>query len=132
MLNCVTLMGRMTKDPELRYTQSQTPVATFTLAVDRDFKKGEEKQTDFIDCVAWKSTGEFAARNFSKGMLCVVEGRLQIRAWEDISGNKRRNAEVIVDNLYFCGSRPKDEMEKPPRDDPFNTISSEDDGDLPF
>ena len=125
-------MGRMTKDPEPRYTQSQTPVATFTLAVDRDFKKGEEKQVDFIDCVAWKSTAEFVSRSFSKGMLCVVEGRLQIRAWEDISGNKRRNAEVIVDNLYFCGSRPKDEMEKPPRDDPFKTISSEDDGDLPF
>ena len=132
MLNCIVLMGRLTKDPELRYTPSQTPVATFTLAVDRDFKKGEEKQVDFIDCVAWKSTGEFAARNFSKGMLCVVEGRLQIRAWEDNAGNKRRNAEVIVDNLYFCGSRPKDEMEKPPRDDPFKTISSEDDGDLPF
>jgi single-strand DNA-binding protein len=125
-------MGRMTKDPELRYTQSQTPVATFTLAVDRDFKKGEEKQVDFIDCVAWKSTAEFVSRSFSKGMLCVVEGRLQIRAWEDISGNKRRNAEVIVDNLYFCGSRPKDEMEKPPRDDPFKSISPEDDGDLPF
>ena len=125
-------MGRMTKDPELRYTPSQTPVATFTLAVDRDFKKGEEKQVDFIDCVAWKSTAEYVSRNFSKGTLCVVEGRLQIRAWEDNAGNKRRNAEVIVDNLYFCGSRPKDEMEKPPRDDPFKTISSEDDGDLPF
>ena len=132
MLNCIVLMGRLTKDPELRYTQSQTPVATFTLAVDRDFKKGEEKQVDFIDCVAWKSTAEFVSRSFSKGMLCVVEGRLQIRAWEDISGNKRRNAEVIVDNLYFCGSRPKDEMEKPPRDDPFKNISAEDDGDLPF
>ena len=125
-------MGRMTKDPELRYTQSQTPVATFTLAVDRDFKKGEEKQVDFIDCVAWKSTAEFITRNFSKGTLCAVEGRLQIRAWEDQNGNKRRNAEVIVDNLYFCGSKLKDETEKPPRDDPFKTISSEDDGDLPF
>ena len=125
-------MGRMTKDPELRYTPSQTPVATFTLAVDRDFKKGEEKQVDFIDCVAWKSTGEFAARNFSKGTLCVVEGRLQIRAWEDTSGNKRRNAEVVVENIYYGASKPKEEMEKMPWDDPFKSISPEDDGDLPF
>ena len=132
MLNCVTLMGRMTKDPELRYTQSQTPVATFTLAVDRDFKKGEEKQVDFIDCVAWKSTAEFAARNFSKGTFCAVEGRLQIRAWEDNAGNKRRNAEVVADNIYYGSSKPKDETEIPPRDDPFKNISTEDDGDLPF
>ncbi|MBQ6214453.1 MAG: single-stranded DNA-binding protein [Oscillospiraceae bacterium] len=132
MLNCVTLMGRMTKDHELRYTQSQTPVATFTLAVDRDYKKGEEKQTDFIDCVAWKSTAEFVSRSFSKGMLCVVEGRLQIRAWEDAAGNKRRNAEVVVENIYYGASKPKEEMEKMSGEDPFKSISPEDDGDLPF
>ena len=132
MLNCVTLMGRMTKDPELRYTPSQTPVATFTLAVDRDFKKGEEKQVDFIDCVAWKSTAEYVSRNFSKGTLCVVEGRLQIRAWEDNAGNKRRNAEVVVENIYYGASKPKEEMEKMSWEDPFKSISSEDDGDLPF
>ena len=125
-------MGRMTKDHELRYTQSQTPVATFTLAVDRDYKKGEEKQTDFIDCVAWKSTAEFVSRSFSKGMLCVVEGRLQIRAWEDAAGNKRRNAEVVVENIYYGASKPKEEMEKMSGEDPFKSISPEDDGDLPF
>ena len=125
-------MGRMTKDHELRYTQSQTPVATFTLAVDRDYKKGEEKQTDFIDCVAWKSTAEFVSRSFSKGMLCVVEGRLQIRAWEDAAGNKRRNAEVVVENIYYGASKPKEEMEKMSGEDPFMSISPEDDGDLPF
>ena len=122
----------MTKDHELRYTQSQTPVATFTLAVDRDYKKGEEKQTDFIDCVAWKSTAEFVSRSFSKGMLCVVEGRLQIRAWEDAAGNKRRNAEVVVENIYYGASKPKEEMEKMSGEDPFKSISPEDDGDLPF
>ena len=107
MLNHITLMGRLTRDPELRYTSSGTPVASFSLAVDRDFapKDGGEKQTDFIDCVAWRQTGEFVSKYFQKGSMAAVKGRLQIRDWQDKEGNKRRSAEVVVDNIYFCGKK---------------------------
>ena len=110
MLNHITIMGRLTRDPELRYTQSQTPVASFTLAVDRDFgsRDGGEKQTDFIDCVAWRSTAEFVSKYFTKGSMAVVSGRLQIRDWTDRDGGKRRSAEVVVDNMYFGESRRRD------------------------
>ena len=113
MLNHITIMGRLTRDPELRYTQSQTPVASFTLAVDRDFgnRDGGEKQTDFIDCVAWRSTAEFVNKNFQKGSMAVVSGRLQIRDWTDREGGKRRSAEVVVDNIYFGESRRRDSSE---------------------
>ena len=104
MLNHITIMGRLTRDPELRYTQSQTPVASFTLAVDRDFgnRDGGEKQTDFID---WRQTAEFVSKYFTKGRMAVVSGRLQIRDWTDREGGKRRSAEVVVDNVYFGDSR---------------------------
>lgn len=107
MLNHIVLMGRLTRDPELRYTQSQTPVASFTLAVDRDYsgRDGAEKQTDFIDCVAWRSTAEFASKYFSKGRMVVATGRLQLRDWTDRDGNKRRSAEVVVDSMYFGDSK---------------------------
>ena len=107
MLNHITIMGRLTRDPELRYTQSQTPVASVTLAVDRDFgsRDGGEKQTDFIDCVAWRQTAEFVSKYFTKGRMAVVSGRLQIRDWTDREGGKRRSAEVVVDNVYFGDSR---------------------------
>ena len=110
MLNHITLMGRLTRDPELRYTQSQTPVASFTVAVDRDFgsRDGGEKQTDFIDCVAWRQTAEFVSKYFTKGSMAVVSGRLQIRDWTDREGGKRRSAEVVVDNMYFGESRRRD------------------------
>ena len=108
MLNHIVLMGRLTRDPELRYTQSQIPVATFRLAVDRDFGRGEEKQTDFIDCVAWRQTGEFVSKYFQKGSMAVVSGRLQIRDWTDRDGNKRRSAEVVVDNVYFGESKRRE------------------------
>ena len=108
MLNHIVLMGRLTRDPELRYTQSQTPVASFSLAVDRDFGRGEEKQTDFIDCVAWRQTGEFVSKYFQKGSMAVVSGRLQIRDWTDRDGNKRRSAEVVVDNVYFGESKRRE------------------------
>ena len=108
MLNHIVLMGRLTRDPELRYTQSQTPVASFSLAVDRDFGRGEEKQTDFIDCVAWRQTGEFVSKYFPKGSMAVVSGRLQIRDWTDRDGNKRRSAEVVVDNVYFGESKRRE------------------------
>ena len=152
MLNHITIMGRLTRDPELRYTQSQTPVASFTLAVDRDFgsRDGGEKQTDFIDCVAWRSTAEFVNKYFQKGSMAVVSGRLQIRDWTDREGGKRRSAEVVVDNIYFGESRRRDSSEgssydsrssyssyeapRSPSPAPSSPFSDLDDGDgeLPF
>ncbi len=107
MLNRIILMGRLTRDPELRQTQSGVSVASFSLAVDRDFKNKEtgEKQTDFIDIVAWRNTAEFVSRYFNKGRMAVVEGRLQIRDWTDRDGNKRKSAEVVADNVYFGDSK---------------------------
>ena len=106
MLNKVFIMGRLTRDPELRRTQNGTPVTSFSLAVDRDFKsQGGEKETDFIDVVAWRSTAEFVAKYFTKGRMAIVEGRLQIRDWTDKDGNKRRTAEVVADNCYFGDSK---------------------------
>ena len=107
MLNHIVIMGRLTRDPELRHTQSGTAVASFTVAVDRDFKDKEtgERKTDFIDCVAWRSTGEFVSKYFAKGRMAVVEGRLQIRDWTDKEGGKRRSAEIIADNIYFGDSK---------------------------
>ena len=110
MLNHIVLMGRLTRDPELRYTQSQIPVASFRLAVDRDFggRDGGERQTDFIDIVAWRSTAEFVSKYFTKGRMAVVSGRLQIRSWTDKDGNKRRTAEIVADNVYFGSSKRDD------------------------
>ena len=106
MLNHIVLMGRLTRDPELRRTGSGVAVASFTLAVDRDFAaQGAEKETDFIDVVAWRSTAEFVAKYFTKGRMAVVTGRLQIRNWTDKEGNKRRSAEVVADNVYFGESK---------------------------
>ena len=107
MLNHITIMGRLTRDPELRRTGSGVAVASFTVAVDRDFGKNEagEKETDFIDCVAWRQTGEFVSKYFTKGRMAVVSGRLQIRGWTDKDGNKRRTAEVVADNVYFGDSK---------------------------
>ena len=107
MLNHITIMGRLTRDPELRRTGSGIAVASFTVAVDRDFspKDGGEKETDFIDCVAWRQTGEFVSKYFTKGRMAVVSGRLQIRGWTDKDGNKRRTAEVVADNVYFGDSK---------------------------
>ncbi len=145
MLNKIVLMGRLTRDPEIRHTQSQTPVASFTLAVDRDYsgKDGAEKQTDFIDCVAWRSTADFVGKYFSKGRMAVVSGRLQIRDWQDKDGNKRRSAEVIVDSMYFGDSKKDGQSASqsdaaqaqayatPTTGQTFTEID-EDDGDLPF
>ena len=111
MLNHVTIMGRLTRDPELRRTGSGIAVASFTLAVDRDFapRDGGERETDFIDCVAWRQTGEFVSKYFTKGSMAVVSGRLQIRSWTDKDGNKRRTAEVVADNVYFGESKRSNE-----------------------
>ena len=107
MLNHIVIMGRLTRDPELRRTGSGVAVASFSLAVDRDFapKDGGERETDFIDCVAWRQTGEFVSKYFAKGRMAVVSGRLQIRSWTDKDGNKRRTAEVVADNVYFGDSK---------------------------
>lgn len=107
MLNHITIMGRLTREPELRYTQSQTAVASFTVAVDRDFQSrdGGERQTDFINCVAWRSTADFVSKYFHKGSMVVVSGRLQIRQYQDREGNNRTAAEVVADNVYFGESR---------------------------
>ena len=111
MLNKVILMGRFVRDPELRYTTTQTPVASFTLAVDDDIKTGDEKKTQFIECVSWKGTAEFVSKYFHKGSLAAVEGRLQLRDWTDKEGNKRRTAEVVVANIYFGESKRQDPVD---------------------
>ena len=111
MLNHITIMGRLTREPELRRTGSGIAVASFTVAVDRDFsgRDGGERETDFIDCVAWRQTGEFVSKYFTKGSMIVVSGRLQIRNWTDKEGNKRRSAEVVADNCYFGESKRNSE-----------------------
>ncbi|MBO5867667.1 MAG: single-stranded DNA-binding protein [Oscillospiraceae bacterium] len=107
MLNHIIVMGRLTQDPELRRTSTGTAVTSFTLACERDFgsREGGEKETDFIDCVAWRQTGEFVEKYFSKGRMAVVSGRLQIRRWTDKDGNPRRSAEIVADNVYFGDSK---------------------------
>ena len=109
MLNRIVLMGRLTRDPELRRTQSGTAVVSFSVACDRDYAaQGAERETDFIDIVAWRSTAEFVSKYFTKGCMAVVSGRLQIRDWTDREGGKRRSAEVVADNVYFGESKRRD------------------------
>lgn len=142
MLNKIIAMGRLTHDPELRKTQSGTAVTSFSIACDRDFKsQGGDKETDFIDVVAWRGTAEFVSKYFTKGRMAVVEGRLQIRDWTDREGGKRRNAEVVATNVYFGDSRLKEDQDSPAPSsdggdlpegfDPF-AEADEEDGELPF
>ena len=135
MLNKIIIMGRLTKDPELRHTQSGVAVASFTLAVERDFKDKQtgQKTTDFIDVVAWRKTGEFVSQYFAKGRMAVVEGQLQNRHWTDKDGNKRTSAEVIADNVYFADSKRAGEEIEPMGEEegaPLYDVSS--DEPLPF
>ena len=134
-------MGRLTRDPELRRTGSGTSVTSFSLACDRDFKsQSGEKDTDFIEVVAWKNTAEFVSKYFSKGRMAVVEGRLQIRDWTDKAGNKRTTAEVVADNVYFADSKRSESNDN--QKENFNALSgrlsddfvpiSEEDGEIPF
>ena len=145
MLNHIVIMGRLTRDPELRRTGSGTAVTSFTVTVDRDFasKDSGEKETDFIDCVAWRQTGEFVSKYFRKGSMAVVSGRLQIRSWNDKDGNKRRSAEVLVDNCYFGESKNGTQSSTPaytggmpgvPAAAPANdfAVLDDDDAQLPF
>lgn len=110
MLNHITIMGRLTRDPELRRTGTGLAVASFTVAVDRDWPNKEtgEKETDFINCVAWRQRGEFVSKYFKKGSMIVVSGRLQIRSWTDDSGNKRTTAEIVAEDVYFGGGKKKE------------------------
>ena len=141
MLNKVVIMGRFTKDPELRRTGSGTSVTSFSLACDRDFKsQSGDKETDFIEVVAWKNTAEFVSKYFSKGRMAVVDGRLQIRDWTDKAGNKRTTAEVVAGNVYFADSKRSESNEN--QKENFNALSgrlsddfvpaSEEDGEIPF
>ena len=140
MLNRITILGRLTRDPELRYTQSGTPVCSFSVACDRDYKDATgEKPTDFIDCVAWRQTAEFVSKYLTKGRMAVVDGRLQLRDWFDRDGNKRRSAEIVANSINFGDSKPKDQ--EAPALAPaavgaysggYGTEAPKDDGDLPF
>ena len=122
MLNKIIIMGRLTRDPELRRTGSGTAVTSFSLACDRDFKsQSGEKETDFIDVVAWKNTAEFVSKYFSKGRMAVVDGRLQIRDWTDKAGNKRTTAEVVADNVYFADSKRSESNDN--QKENFNALS---------
>lgn len=136
MLNKVVIMGRFTKDPELRRTGSGTAVTSFSLACDRDFKsKSGDKETDFIEVVAWKNTAEFVSKYFSKGRMAVVEGRLQIRDWTDKAGNKRITAEIVADNVYFADSKRDSDSAYNAREyekNPDFAEIIEDDGEIPF
>ena len=137
-LNRICLMGRLTRDPELRRTGNGTAVTSFTIAVDRDFKSQDgEKETDFIDIVAWRTTAEFVSKYFSKGRMAVVTGRLQLRDWPDKEGNKRRTAEVVADNVYFGDSKRQEgsdsaQAENAAEGTDGGFAEAEDDGDLPF
>ena len=141
MLNKIIIMGRLTIDPELRRTGSGTAVTSFSMACDRDFKsQSGEKETDFIEVVAWKNTAEFVSKYFSKGRMAVVEGRLQIRDWTGKDGGKRRSAEVVADNVYFADSKRSESNDN--QKENFNALSgrvsddfvpaSEEDGEIPF
>ena len=130
-LNHIDIMGRLVRNPELRHTNSNIPVASFTLAVDRDRKnENGERDTDFIDVVVWRSTAEFVSKYFSKGMMAVVSGRLQMRDWTDKDGNKRRNAEIQADNVYF-GESKKETGESTSSTSNF-AVTNEQDDDLPW
>lgn len=141
MLNKIILQGRLTRDPEKRYTPSGTVVAKFSLAVERDYKDqgNNQRTTDFVEVVAWRASADFVSKYFTKGQMAVVEGRLQMRDWTDKNGGKRRSAEVVAENIYFCGSKPaaRSEGNADKRDLPaaqeqrYQDLSGEDE-ELPF
>lgn len=152
MLNHIVIMGRLTKDPELRYTQSKIPVANFTVAVDRDYQQGGEKQVDFIECIAWRQGAEFISKYFHKGSMIVVAGSLQSRRWQDRDGNNRITWEIQTDHVYFGDTKREEKgsrkpaarndyrvMEGPGDGNPFaghagmfDQLNEEGDGELPF
>lgn len=131
MLNHITIMGRLVRDPELRKTQSGVSVASFTVAVDRDFKNGDEKVTDYIDCTAWRGAADFISKFFTKGKAIVVEGQLQSRKWQDKDGNNRVSWEVQAQNVYFADSKRNDDGQQS-KPQTFGEVASDDGEDLPF
>ena len=141
MLNHITVMGRLTRDPELRRTQSGLPVCSFSVACQRDFKSADgERAVDYIDIVAWRNTAEFVSKYFTKGRMAVVDGRLQLRDWVDRDGNNRRSAEVVANSVNFGDSRPQNQSALPPAyadvsaasEQGWSDIGEPDDGNLPF
>lgn len=133
MLNTITIMGRLTRDPELRRTQTGVAVASFTLACERDLApQGADKETDFIDVCAWRYTAEFVEKYFSKGQMAVVTGRLQIRNWEDKEGNKRRSAEILADHVYFGEAKRDSQKTTYAPEDDFPVMDGPEPPDLPF
>lgn len=134
MLNHITLAGRLVRNPELRRTQNGTAVASFTLACERDFKnESGDREVDFIDCVAWRKTAELVSGYFTKGRMAIVSGRMQIRGWTDKDGNRRKSAEILVDNIYFGDSKPQGEgaATEATGEEPYSEIA-EDDDQCPF
>lgn len=135
MLNKAIIMGRLTKEPEIRYTQSQTAVTSFTLACDRDYGENGHKQTDFINCVAWRGTAEVVSKYFTKGSMAVVVGRIQVRDWQDNNGNKRQATEIVADSVYFGESKKSERTERPTVNisaADFGDLEDADEGMLPF
>lgn len=139
MLNHIVIMGRLANEPKLRRTAEATPVTSFTVAVERDYSANGQRETDFIDCVAWRSTAEFVKSYFGKGQMIVVSGRLQLRDWTDKNGNKRRNAEIVADNVYFGQPRMTEKERDEYAQQPYPPVEpsgfeefEEDDGALPF
>lgn len=130
-LNHIVIQGRLTKDPEIKTTNNGTTLANFTVACDRDYQSGTEKQTDFVECIAFKSTASFVERNFRKGQMILVSGRLQSRKWEDRNGNSRTSWEVIVNDVNFCGDKKSDTGNTKPVS-VFTDMDDEDGGELPF
>lgn len=125
MLNRVIIMGRFVKDPQLRYTRNNTPVASFSLAVERDYKSSDgQKITDFFDCIAWRGSAEFISRNFAKGRMAVVEGKMQPRAWEDEVGNRHRAIDIVVENIYFADSKRAEQAGEHP--EPYTSPNVQD------
>lgn len=131
MLNKITVMGRMTRDPELRRTNSGTAVTSFTIACERDFKADNgEREADFIECVAWRNTAEFVSKYFAKGRMAVVSGRLQTRNWTDKEGNKRKATEIVAESVYFGDSKREELQSYAAPQESFAELP--DDGELPF
>lgn len=135
MLNHISIMGRLVKDPELRRTPSGTAAVSFTIACERDYEQDGQRQVDFIDCIAWRGTGEFIERNFLKGQMIAVTGRMQVRNWTDKDGQRHYKTEILVSGVYFAGSKKStaddNTYEDATYDNPFKELS-DDDGDLPF
>lgn len=133
MPNHIILSGRLTRDPELRRTGSGTAVTSFTLACDRDrAPQGQDRETDFVDCVSWRGTAEFVDKYFTKGQMAIVSGRLQIRSWTDKEGNKHRATEIVADRVYFGGSKPRGEADDAGFQAPAEFAELEDDSEIPF